>query len=70
MVEGTGTVANQAGKGLYEALKIGATWIYDKLTNNVIPYAVENVPKLIFVVKNEGTQNKYRQSDSFQVLEI
>ena len=55
MVEGTGTVANQAGKGLYEAIKIGAAWVYDKLTNNVIPYAVENVPKLIFVVKNEGS---------------
>ena len=39
MLDNTGSFANYAGKGIYEALKNGASWIYSKLTNDVIPYA-------------------------------
>ena len=53
----TGAVATSTGKNLYEALCIGAGWLYDKLINTVIPYTAEQLPKLIFVVKGKPAQN-------------
>lgn len=49
---------------------MGAVWVYDKLTNNVVPYAVENIPKLIFIIKSRNNEKKFVSSESFQVLEI
>lgn len=49
----TAEVAAKAGSTTYEALKNGFLWVYDKFVNNVIPYAVENLPKIIFVTKKE-----------------
>jgi cellobiose phosphorylase len=34
----TGDAATYAGKGIYNALSTGATWIYDKVVHTVIPY--------------------------------
>jgi hypothetical protein len=28
-------------------------WIYNKFVDTVIPYAVENLPKILFVAKKE-----------------
>lgn len=37
----TGEAAIYAGKGIYTALANGATWVYDKFVNNVIPYTTQ-----------------------------
>lgn len=47
----TGELASQAGSYTFEALKTGALWIYNKFVDKVIPYAIENLPKIVFVVK-------------------
>ena len=35
----TGNIASSAGSVAYEYLKQGFWWVYDKFTNQVIPYA-------------------------------
>ena len=60
----TGTVATSAGKGLYEALTIGAGWLYDKLVNNVIPYSAEQLPKLMFVIRGKPNKNECKHYSS------
>jgi hypothetical protein len=37
----TGHIAGEAGKGAFSLLKNGFWWIYEKFTNNVIPYTME-----------------------------
>ena len=43
-----------AGKATYQTLKTGFLWVYSKFVNNVVPYAVENLPKILFVRKKDG----------------
>lgn len=39
-------------------MKNGFLWVYNKFVDNVIPYAVENLPKIIFVSKKEENVEK------------
>lgn len=61
----TAEVAARAGTTTYEAIKNGFLWVYSKLVNNVIPYAVENLPKIIFITKKE---EKAELSAAFEVM--
>lgn len=49
----TAQLAAKAGTNTYEAIKNGFLWVYNKLVNTVVPYAVENLPKIIFVTKKQ-----------------
>lgn len=46
-------LAKQAGTMTYEALKTGFLWVYNKFVDDVIPYAVENLPKIVFIPKKK-----------------
>lgn len=69
MAQATGQAATTAGKGIYAAFSTGAQWMYNKFVNNVIPYTVEELPKLFFIIKNgKKNENIMKSSDSFHVL--
>jgi hypothetical protein len=36
----TAKYASKAGNSTYEAVKSGLIWVYNRLVNNVVPYAV------------------------------
>ena len=63
----TAEIAAKAGTTTYEALKIGFLWVYNRFVNNVIPYAVENLPKIIFVTKKEE-KGEHQLSAAFEVM--
>jgi hypothetical protein len=58
----TAEIAARAGSTTYETLKMGFIWVYNKFVNNVIPYAVETLPKLIFVTKKEENIDRLKSS--------
>lgn len=47
--------------GLYGYAKAGAEWLYGAVTNTVYPYAAEQLPKLLFVVKERLTEADQRE---------
>lgn len=47
----TAEIATRAGSNTIEALKNGIIWVYNKFVNNVIPYAIENLPSILFIIK-------------------
>lgn len=69
MASVTTEAATQAGLGIYNALSMGANWVYDKFINQVVPYTRQEIPKL-FLVLTKGPQKNIENSDAFEVLEI
>lgn len=67
----TGEAAIYAGKNIYSALSTGANWVYDKFVNKALPYATQELPKLLFIIRGaKKNEAKVVSSDSFHVLEI
>lgn len=65
----TADYAAKAGSYTYEALKTGFLWVYNKFVNTVIPYAVENLPKIVFVIKKQEKPINLNSS-CFQVIGV
>lgn len=65
----TGNFAYEAGSKAYEYIKQGFWWFYDQMTNNVIPYTKQELPKLIFIISNKmTTKQEIIKSGEFCVL--
>ena len=62
-------LATQAGSTTFQAVKTGLIWVYNKFVNNVVPYAVENLPKVLFVMKR-GTETANINSGTFEVIDV
>jgi hypothetical protein len=45
--------ATKASTTTYETLKAGVLWVYNKFVDEVIPFAVDNLPKVMFVTKGK-----------------
>ena len=65
----TAELATQAGSTTFQAVKTGLIWVYNKFVNNVVPYAVENLPKVLFVMKR-GNEAANINSGTFEVIDV
>lgn len=52
MAVATGEAMTLSGNVALKYLKDGIWWAYDKITNKVIPYTSEQLPKLMFIITN------------------
>lgn len=65
----TAELASQAGSYTYQALKTGFLWAYNRFVDDVIPYAIENLPKIVFVTKKKE-EISHVNSTSFEVIGV
>ncbi len=46
---------------------MGFLWVYNKFVNNVVPYAIENLPKIVFITKKQEAQEN-QPSAEFEIM--
>ena len=70
MATATGTMASNAGEGVFNVMKNGLWWCYDQMVNTVIPFTSQQLPKILFVVTKKREKKQLESTDEFCVLEV